>query len=590
MSIRDQRLRSEFDFLDESHPCAGVERSSAAFVVPEPWAIARFDHVNLRSGWWRFEATGESDVAEVRLSSSRDPLIVIQADSTARIYLGDPSGYDVALLVSAWPGAYKFSALRLVRLGQLEAGRLVVSAAARLRRRKDPLKLLLRASRQLMSGRALGLALPANSSVPYHQPEKSQGEVGFHSMRVDAGGMTLHVQEGDRLHLQAIEIAQAEFRRDSNLVAAYADVVEGGKLIPHPAWDRDLAESGAFDNAPLFLRPGAQAKDIRDAVQTWGESAVVRIPLPLVERDTQSHRLIAVELPQLERLPLVSVIIPTKFRMDLLEKCLLGLRERTGYANLEIIIVDNGVTDERFAGLVKIAGASFPVRVLEDKGPFNFSRLVNAGVRAAGGEIILLLNDDVEPLTLGWLHRMVASACSPGVGAVGARLHYPDKTIQHAGVVLGLGGTCAHLWRGTAEFNALDNPYIGSRGGRMAVTGACLAVKRADYDVVGGFDETAFPVAYNDIDFCLRLHARGLRNIYQGDAKLVHHESQSRGHDDVSITARRRQSAEAAQFLNRWRELIFADPYFSPAFDPSIETGVAHRANYRPSDQYRQIS
>ncbi|RYD92155.1 MAG: glycosyltransferase family 2 protein, partial [Sphingobacteriales bacterium] len=204
----------------------------------------------------------------------------------------------------------------------------------------------------------------------------------------------------------------------------------------------------------------------------------------------------------------------------------------------------------------------------------------------ASGEIVLLLNDDVEPLRAGWMHRMVASAMQANVGAVGAQLLYPDNSVQHAGVMLGLGGTCAHLWRGLEAEAAARNVFIQSVGGRMAVTGACLAVRRSAYDLIGGFDEQAFPVAYNDIDFCLRLNARGLQTIYRGDAVLVHHESKSRGSDEASVAAHKRQSAEAAHFLRRWRNALGTDPFFSPAFDPLVESGAAHAANFAQSSDY----
>jgi GT2 family glycosyltransferase len=592
MSDRDQRLNTELNFLDASHACAGVERSGSTLAVVQPWAIAKFGRVSLRPGWWRFECDGESDTPEVRLSSDRDPLIVIRAGaSSERVYLADTGAYEVNLLVSPWPGSYRFSSLRLIRLTEFETGRLMLAAASRLSRRKDPLKLLLRASRQLMSGRALGLATPTVLAVePPPEIETRKATAAANPKRVAVGSAMLRAREGDRLHAQAQKIVEEQFALNPALMAVYADAVEGGKLMPFPAWDHQLAESGAFDNAPLFLRQGVQAQSVREVVSKWGERGVARIPLPLIEREALAHDLLKVgAAPELSRLPTVSVVIPTKYRMDLLEKCLTGLRERTGYSPLEVIIIDNGVSDERFAGLVKAASVSFSTRVVEDKGPFNFSRLVNAGVRVADGEIILLLNDDIEPLSAGWLHRMVASASAPDVGAVGARLYYPDRTIQHAGVVLGLGGTCAHLWRGMSEANALRNPYIVHPGTRMAVTGACLAVKRSEYNAIRGFDEAAFPVAYNDIDFCLRLHEQGLRNVYRGDAELVHHESQSRGYDDASIAARKRQAAEAAKFLQRWRQLTQSDPYFSPAFDPSVELGVAHRANYQPADLYHPI-
>jgi GT2 family glycosyltransferase len=281
------------------------------------------------------------------------------------------------------------------------------------------------------------------------------------------------------------------------------------------------------------------------------------------------------------------VIIPTKYRIDLLEKCLTGLRAKTGYPDLEVIVVDNGADDPRFAGVLADAASQLDLRKIEQVGPFNFSQLVNAGVRVSSGEVVLLLNDDVEPIASGWLHRLVASAAITGVGAVGAYLTYPNGSVQHAGVVLGLGGVCGHLWRGLGPVEASRNVYVQSSGTRMAVTGACLAVRREAFDAVGGFDEKAFPVAFNDIDFCLRLHAAGYRNVYRGDAKLIHHESQSRGPDDASATTRGRLAVETSRFMQRWKHLVSNDPHFSPAFDSAVERGVAHPAGLAsPADYF----
>ena len=192
-------------------------------------------------------------------------------------------------------------------------------------------------------------------------------------------------------------------------------------------------------------------------------------------------------------------------------------------------------------------------------------------------KVVLLLNDDVEPIAAGWLHRMVDAVLAPDVGAVGARLVYPEGPIQHAGVILGLGGVCGHLWKGLPADEAARNPYVVYPGARLAVTGACLAVRREAFDQVGGLDEQAFPVAYNDIDFCLRLHAAGYRNIYRGDVVLVHYESQSRGHDNETSRRRLRLARETGQFLKRWRRMIEDDPFGSPEFDSTIESGAVHR-------------
>jgi GT2 family glycosyltransferase len=226
-----------------------------------------------------------------------------------------------------------------------------------------------------------------------------------------------------------------------------------------------------------------------------------------------------------------------------------------------------------------------------DTGYFNFSRLANAGVAQSSGEVVLLLNDDVEPIRTGWLHRMVDAVMRPDVGAVGARLVYPDRSIQHAGVAMGIGGVCGHLWRGLREQDAARCPYVVYPGERMAVTGACMAVRRDVFNRVGGFDEVSFPVSLNDIDFCLRVRSLGLRNIYRGDAVLIHYESQSRGPDTANFRTRRRLARETEAFLSRWRHILQDDPFGSPEFDMRTESGAVHySALYNASYKLRDFS
>ena len=333
----------------------------------------------------------------------------------------------------------------------------------------------------------------------------------------------------------------------------------------------------------MFFRHGVCADRLEprrrlDAViAKWGAQSVDRIPLPLVRRPSGHWPVLPpVPVPKLAHAPRVSVIIPTKYRIDLLQKCLEGLARRTGYPNLQVVLVDNGSTDERLPKVIDQARKWFDLIHVRDLGEFNFSRLVNLGVRASSGELIVLMNDDVEPTQSGWLHRMAESAMRRDVGAVGARLLYPDRTIQHAGVSMGLGGVCGHLWKGLSEQDAARCPSVVYPGERMAVTGACLAVRREVFDRAGTFDEVAFPVSLNDIDFCLRVRNLGLRNIYRGDAVLIHSESQSRGQDSDSASARRRAARETEAFLLRWRLMLHEDPFASPAFDLRTESGAVH--------------
>jgi GT2 family glycosyltransferase len=260
--------------------------------------------------------------------------------------------------------------------------------------------------------------------------------------------------------------------------------------------------------------------------------------------------------------PLVSVVIPTRDRPDLIGTAVRGVLERTAYPALELVIVDNGSTDPAvqalYAGLVGDAR----VRRLDRPIPFNFSALVNDGVAASTGSVVVLLNNDIEVLEPDWLAEMVRLAVRPGIGAVGAKLLYGSGRLQHAGVVVGLGGRAGHILR---------NRPAGTPGhlGRLrvahevaGVTAACLAVTRERYDAVGGFDAASFPIDFNDIDFCLRLAAAGHRSLWTPRAVLAHHESVSRG---PSVGPQRaRFEAEAARFAARWRATIRDDPYYHP--------------------------
>ena len=256
-----------------------------------------------------------------------------------------------------------------------------------------------------------------------------------------------------------------------------------------------------------------------------------------------------------------TLVVPTRDRADLLGRLVASL-ERLPRGGHDLVVVDNGSTEPDALALLERLEAASGTTVLRRPGPFNFSALVNAGVEAAASPVVVLLNNDCEIAEGGAIGRLARLALRPGIGAVGARLLYPDGTIQHAGVALGLGGEAGHRDRGRPA----DHP--GSLGRLRvphevsAVTAACLAVRRDLFEEIGGFDE-ALPVAFNDIDFCLRLAARGHRTVLDPGAVLIHAESQTRGRDEGERRAR--FLAEAALFRERWRERILDDPFFHPA-------------------------
>jgi len=558
----------------------GLVRSESGLISTDPWSVADYGQYVLGRGWWVFECEGDDRAAgvELRLRSVEDPLLVFSRcrDAGDKIYFQLDRTFDVSVLIAAWPGEVRLRVLRLRRLSLGEQMQLGAAMLGRLLQSRKPFSKAWQVGRRIFSGHSIHVR---SKQAPPVRGLAASVEAPVPARVLDADGVTVVLGEGERLHPAAIEIVQAAFARTPALKAIYSDVDDTGGINPRPGWDDELAAFAAFASSPIFFRGGQPSGDAWDRLRQLAAEpgAVSRISLPLASRSSAAKRDWPVPaVPVLPRAPLVSVIIPTKIRIDLLERCLASLSDRTGYEALEVVIVNNGATDPRFPDVIAAASSRIRVRQVDDFGPFNFSRLINAGVRKSTGDIVLMLNDDVEAIEPGWLHRMVASAQDAGAGCVGARLLYADRTIQHAGVTLGLSGICGHLWRGLGAEEAAAIPQIVLPGRRMAVTGACLAVRRDLFDRVGGLDEERFPVAYNDIDFCLRVGALGYRTIYRGDAALIHHESQSRGSDNETDEKRKRALREATAFLDRWGPILRDDPFGSPAFDPSVESGAIH--------------
>jgi GT2 family glycosyltransferase len=259
--------------------------------------------------------------------------------------------------------------------------------------------------------------------------------------------------------------------------------------------------------------------------------------------------------------PLASIIIPTRNGQKLVRQCIESIRAKTTYAPYEIVLVDNGSDDPAALAYFRSLQDAGTVRLLADPRPFNFSRLNNEAAREARGDYLVFLNNDIEVITPDWLSEMVSHAQRPEIGAVGARLWYPNDTIQHAGLVL-VAGLAAHAHHGRKRG---DHGYF-SRASLIqsisAVTAACLCVRRAVFEQVGGFDET-LAVAFNDVDLCLRIQAAGYRNLYTPYAELYHHESASRGYEDTPEKMARFQK-EADILRARWMPVLMNDPYYNP--------------------------
>lgn len=261
--------------------------------------------------------------------------------------------------------------------------------------------------------------------------------------------------------------------------------------------------------------------------------------------------------------PLVSLIIPTKDKLDLLRGCVESIIQKTTYGPYEIVVVDNGSTEaETLAYLQKINKLN-NVRVLSWSEPFNYSAINNFAVSHCNGEIVGLINNDVEVISPGWLAEMVSWAARDDIGCVGAKLYYADDTIQHAGVILGIGGVAGHAHLGLPR-NALG--HFGRAGvvsNFSAVTAACLIVRKSVYVEAGGLDEKNLKVAFNDVDFSLKVRRLGLFNVWTPYAELYHLESASRGPDELG-EKRERFLQEASYMINTWRNELAADPYYSP--------------------------
>jgi GT2 family glycosyltransferase len=266
--------------------------------------------------------------------------------------------------------------------------------------------------------------------------------------------------------------------------------------------------------------------------------------------------------PVLSELPLVSIIIPTRDALELVSVCIDSLLSKTNYGHFEVIVVDNGTTDSAALGYLDGVRRVERVRVLRDDRPFNFSALNNRAVEQASGRVLCLLNNDIEIIEPGWLTQLVAHAVRPDVGCVGAKLLFPDDTIQHAGVLLGLHGLAGHPYR---RMSARHPGYYGRltvTHGISAVTAACLVVERDIYRKLGGFDEQ-LAVAFNDVDFCIKVREAGYRNVMVPTVALVHHESATRGLDQARLK-RQRFMREVERMKERWGGLLYDDPHYSP--------------------------
>ena len=289
--------------------------------------------------------------------------------------------------------------------------------------------------------------------------------------------------------------------------------------------------------------------------------------------------------------PLISIIIPTRDNGHCLDKCLASIFEKTTYGPFEVIILDNGSSQAETMALFDRwqSAEADRIRIIRLDMPFNYARLNNEGVRQARGDLVCLLNDDTEVITPDWLEELAGQAQRKSIGAVSAFLLYPNSTIQHAGVILGVGGPANHSYR---QWSA---DWVGCFGRLLitanyaAVTGACLMVGKKRYLDTGGLDED-LAVAYNDVDFCLRLLRNGYRNVVLSHVRLYHSESRSRG-SDKDVDHQGRFAKETQIIWKRWGDILADDPYYSPNLTRNYEdfSMVTDRSAATRSDLIRAL-
>lgn len=343
--------------------------------------------------------------------------------------------------------------------------------------------------------------------------------------------------------------------QDYDLILRVTEIAEKIKHIPKILYYWRAHESSvamnigskmyAFDAARNALREHLQRIGLRGTVEDTNHLGWYRIRY------------------EIDDTPMISILIPNKDEPETLKKCIDSIQDKTTYKNYEIIIIENNsVSPEIFSYYDELKNAD-NIRVVSWKGIYNYSSINNFGVEHAKGEYLLLLNNDIEVITPDWIQEMLMFAQRKDVGAVGAMLYYPDDTIQHAGVYLGLGGIAGH------GHKHCPRGYYGYTGRLLmaqnvtAVTAACLMVKKSIYKEVGGLDED-FQVAFNDIDFCMKIVKKGYLNVFTPFAELYHYESKSRGLEDTPEKLERFNS-EIREFVKRWKtELLKGDPYYNP--------------------------
>jgi GT2 family glycosyltransferase len=349
-----------------------------------------------------------------------------------------------------------------------------------------------------------------------------------------------------------------EGSQDYDLVLRCAEQVEPRQIrhIPRVLYHWRMSEKSAALN--FNAKPHARAAAIKAVEEHLARR---QIAAEVTSSGDEDFRRIRYSLPNEK--PRVSIIIPTRDLVERLQPCVESILGQTAYTNFEIVLVDNASQDPAALSFLAAIQDDSRVRVLRHEEEFNFGWLNNFAVREVESEFVALLNNDLTTINPDWLGEMVSQALQPGVGAVGARLIYPDGRIQHAGVILGGGGVAAHAHKGLPRSNHGYFSRAILAQDLSAVTAACMLVRRSIYLEIGGFDEDHLKIAFNDVDFCLRLRQHGYRIVYTPYAELYHAESASRGLEDT-VAKSDRFEAEIKYMRDKWGEALLKDPAYNP--------------------------
>ncbi|MDN2664382.1 glycosyltransferase family 2 protein [Psychromonas sp. 14N.309.X.WAT.B.A12] len=437
-------------------------------------------------------------------------------------------------------------------------------------------------------------------------------------LAVANGNYIVLLDHDDLLHKEALKTVAHYIEKNPDATILYSDedklTAKGERAAPHfkPQWNRDLLYSmnyishlGVYKKSTVDtiggFKLGVEGSQDYDlllrCVEQCSDAQIIHIPYVLyhwrairgstaLAESEKGYSLEAglaalqehlvdckVELGKLpntykvnwpvpESAPLVSIIIPTKNAKQLVKQCIDSIYKKTSYSHFEILLVDNQSDESDAIDYFKQLEAAGKVRVITYDAPFNYSAINNYAVTQAKGDFLVFMNNDIEILSESWLTDMVANVSRPDIGCVGAKLYYPNGRIQHAGVITGLGGVAGHSHK---HFYKEDSGYfkrLQVTQNLSAVTAACLAVRKAVFEQVGGLNEQDLTIAFNDVDFCLKVQKAGYRNLWSPHIEMVHHESISRGAEDTP-EKKARFASEVHYMQKTWGKQLLNDPCYS---------------------------